>query len=443
MDSTNQSLKPLTAKINEAGNLEIGGCDLVELAEKYGTPLYVIDEKTLRTVCADYKKAFKKYPKVNMMFASKALCTMGTSAILDSEGFGFDVVSAGEIYTVYKAGVDMSKVLFNGNNKSVDELSLALKLGAGRISVDNFFELSLLNEIAKSYDKTADILLRITPGIECHTHEYIQTGHLDSKFGFDLTQVDEAVELILNNYTNLNLHGFHAHIGSQIFETSIYGDEIEILIKEIARIDEKFGLKLDEINAGGGLGVKYTDKDCPPSVYTIADIIINILNECIEKYKIEPPALFIEPGRSIISTAGVTLYTIGSSKQVPKGKKYVAVDGGMADNPRPSMYGAEYSAQIVNKASAEPVENVTIAGRFCESGDILIKNIKLPELEEGDILCVYNTGAYNYSMASNYNRVQKPAMVLVNNSQSDMIVTRETLDDLIMHDKVPDRFKNK
>ena len=443
MDSTNQSLKPLTTKINEAGNLEIGGCDLVELAEKYGTPLYVIDEKTLRAVCADYKKAFKKYPKVNMMFASKALCTMGTSAILDSEGFGFDVVSAGEIYTVYKAGVDMSKVLFNGNNKSVDELALALKLGVGRISVDNFFELSLLNEIAKSYGKTADILLRITPGIECHTHEYIQTGHLDSKFGFDLTQVDEAVELILNNYTNLNLHGFHAHIGSQIFETSIYGDEIEILVKEIARIDEKFGLKLDEINAGGGLGVKYTDNDCPPSVYTIANIIINRLNECIEKYKIEPPALFIEPGRSIISTAGVTLYTIGSSKQVPKGKKYVAVDGGMADNPRPSMYGAEYFAQIANKASAEPVENVTIAGRFCESGDILIKNIKLPELEEGDILCVYNTGAYNYSMSSNYNRVQKPAMVLVNNSQSDMIVTRETLDDLIMHDKVPDRFKNK
>ncbi len=443
MDSTNQSLKPLTAKLNEAGNLEIGGCDLVELVEKYGTPLYVIDEYTLRTVCADYKEAFKKYPKVNMMFASKALCTMGTSVILDSEGFGFDVVSAGEIYTVYKAGVDMSKVLFNGNNKSVDELSLALKLGVGRISVDNFFELSLLNEIAKSYDKTADILLRITPGIECHTHEYIQTGHLDSKFGFDLTQVDEAVELILNDYRNIKLHGLHAHIGSQIFETSIYGDEIEILVKELARIDEKFGLKLDEINAGGGLGVKYTDKDCPPSVYTIADIIINRLNECIEKYKIEQPALFIEPGRSIISTAGVTLYTIGSSKQVPKGKKYVAVDGGMADNPRPSMYGAEYSAQIVNKASAEPVENVTIAGRFCESGDILIKNIKLPELEEGDILCVYNTGAYNYSMASNYNRVQKPAMVLVNNSQSDMIVTRETLDDLIMHDKVPDRFKNK
>ena len=441
MESTNQSLKPLTTKINEAGNLEIGGCDLVKLAEKFDTPLYVIDEKTLRTVCADYKEAFKKYPKVNMMFASKALCTMGISAILFSEGFGFDVVSAGEIYTVYKAGVDMAKVLFNGNNKSFDELSLALKLGVGRISVDNYFELSLLNEIAKSYNKTADILLRITPGIECHTHEYIQTGHLDSKFGFDLTQIDEAVGLILNEYKNLNLHGLHAHIGSQIFETSIYGDEIEILVKEIARLDEKFGIKLNEINAGGGLGVKYTDKDCPPSVYTIADIIINRLNECIEKYKIDPPSLFIEPGRSVISTSGVTLYTIGSSKQVPKGKKYVAVDGGMADNPRPSMYGAEYFAQIANKASDEPVKNVTIAGRFCESGDILIKDIKLPELEEGDILCVYNTGAYNYSMASNYNRVQKPAMVLVNNSQSDMIVKRETLDDLISHDEIPRRLR--
>ena len=440
MNSTNQSLKPITTKINKAGNLEIGGCDLVELAEKYGTPLYVIDEESIRAVCRDYKNAFKAYDKVNMMFASKALCTMATSAVIASEGFGFDVVSAGEIYTVYKSGADMSKVLFNGNNKSYDELSLVLKLGVGRISVDNFFELSLLNEIAKSYDKTADILLRITPGIECHTHEYIQTGHLDSKFGFDLTQIDEAVELILKDYTNLKLHGLHAHIGSQIFETSIYGDEIEILVKEIARIDNKFGLKLNEINAGGGLGVKYIDSDCPPSTFTIAEIIMSRLNECVEKYNIEPPALFIEPGRSIISTAGVTLYTLGSSKQVPKGKKYFAIDGGMADNPRPSMYQAEYYAEVANKPNDELADTVTIAGRFCESGDILIKDIKLPLLEEGDILCVYNTGAYNYSMASNYNRVQKSAMVLVNNSQSDIIVKRETLDDLIAHDEIPDRL---
>ncbi len=440
MNSTNQSLKPLTLKINKNSNLEIGGCDLIELAEKYGTPLYVLDEHTIRSICKDYKDAFKAYPKVNMMYASKALCTMAVTSIIASEGFGFDVVSAGEIYTVYKSGVNMSKVLFNGNNKSVDELSLAIKLGVGRISVDNFFELSLLNEIAKSQNKTVDILLRITPGIECHTHEYIQTGHLDSKFGFDLTQIDEAVELILNNYTNLKLHGLHAHIGSQIFETSIYGDEIEILVKEIARLNKKFDLQLDELNIGGGIGVKYTEDDCPPSVYDVAEIIINKLNECIEKYKIEAPVLFIEPGRSIISTSGVTLYTIGSSKQVPKGKKYIAVDGGMSDNIRPSMYQAEYVAELANKPQEELKEKVVVAGRFCESGDILIKNIEFPEIEEGDILCVYNTGAYNYSMASNYNRVEKPAMVLVNNSQSDIIINRETLDDLISHDEIPDRL---
>ncbi len=442
MDSTNQSLKPITTKINDDGNLEIGGCDLVKLAEKYGTPLYVLDEATIRKICRDYKDAFKGYPKVNMMYASKALCSSATSALIASEGFGFDVVSSGEIFTVYKSGANMSKVLFNGNNKSYDELSLAIELGVGRISVDNFFELSLLNEIAKSHKKIVNILLRITPGIECHTHEYIQTGHLDSKFGFDLTQIDDAVELIVNDYTNLKLHGLHAHIGSQIFEKSIYGDEIEILVKEIARLDEKFGLKLDEINIGGGLGVKYVEADYPPSTYEIAEIVIKRLYECIEKYKIDAPALFIEPGRSIISTSGVTLYTLGSSKQVPKGKTYFAVDGGMADNARPSMYQAEYDAQIANKPDYELAQTVTVAGRFCESGDILIKNIKLPEIEEGDILCVYNTGAYNYSMASNYNRVQKPAMVLVNNSQSDIIIKRESLEDLIAHDIIPDRLKN-
>lgn len=442
-NSTNQSIKPVTTKINENGNLEIGGCDLTELVQKYDTPLYVIDENTLRNICKDYKDAFAAYEKVNMMYASKALCTLATSAILSEEGFGFDVVSGGEIYTVYKSGAPMGKVLFNGNNKSVDEISLALDLGVGRISVDNFFELSLLNEIAKSKNKTADILLRITPGIECHTHEYIQTGHLDSKFGFDLTQIDEAVELILNEYSNLKLHGLHAHIGSQIFETKVYHDEIEILVKELARLDEKFSLKLDEINIGGGLGVKYTEKDVPPSTFEIADVIIKSLKENVEKYGIDYPTLFIEPGRSIISTSGVTLYTLGSSKQVPKGRKYFAIDGGMSDNPRPSMYQAEYLAQLANKPDFEKLQNVTIAGRFCESGDILIKDIQLPEIEEGDILCVFNTGAYNYSMASNYNRVQKPAMVLVNNSQSDIIVKRETLDDLVSNDVIPDRLKSK
>lgn len=439
--STNQLLKPVSTLINEKGNIEIGGCDLVDLAEKYGTPLYVIDEKTLRSICRDYKKAFEKYPNTRMMYASKALCTSAISRVLDAEGFGFDTVSGGEIYTVYKSGVDMSHVLFNGSNKSYDELSMALDLGVGRISADNFFELALLNEIAQSKEKTADILLRITPGIECHTHEYIQTGHLDSKFGFDLTQIDEAIELIQNEYKNLKLHGLHAHIGSQIFETSIYPDEIEIMAGEISRIEKKFGIKLNEINIGGGLGVKYTNSDVPPSTYDIAELIINKLNEVVEKYNIEPPTIFLEPGRSIISTSGVTLYTVGSSKQVPHGTKYVAVDGGMADNPRPSMYQAEYAADVANKKETDKTQKVTIAGRFCESGDILIKDIELPELSEGDVLCVYNTGAYNYSMASNYNRVQKPAMVIVNDSNSDIIITRETLDDLIAHDIIPDRLK--
>lgn len=438
--STNQFIKPLTTEINDQGNLEIGGCDLVELAQEYETPLYVIDETTLRTMCREYKKAFSGYEKVKTMYASKALMTMAIAKIVNSEGFGFDAVSGGEIYTIYKAGVDMSQVLFNGNNKSYDEIDLALKLGVGRISVDNFFELSLLNEIAKSYNKKVDILLRIAPGIECHTHEYIQTGHMDSKFGFDLTQIPQAVELIQDEYTNLIPRGVHAHIGSQIFEPKIYEDEIEIFIKEIVSIKEKFGVTLDEINIGGGLGVKYIENDSPPSVFEIGELIVQTLNKCIEKYSIPAPTLYIEPGRSLISTSCVTLYTLGSSKQVPHGTKYWTIDGGMSDNPRPSLYQAKYTAQIANKPEQESSQKVTIAGRFCESGDILINDIYLPELEEGDILCVFNTGAYNYSMASNYNRVQKPAMVLVNNSQSDIILNRESLDDLISHDVIPNRL---
>ena len=433
--SVNQSVKPIT--IEEKDQLVIGGCNLVELAQKYGTPLYVIDEATLRAIAQEYKAAFKDYSNIKMMYASKALCTSAITRILDEEGFGFDTVSAGVIYTVYKSGVDMSKVLFNGNNKSIRELELALDYKVGRFSVDNFYEAQILNQIAEQKGVIADILLRITPGIECHTHEYIQTGQIDSKFGFDLSQVDEIISLIKNEYKNLNLVGLHAHIGSQIFETKSYYDEIEILVKEIARINEIHGLNLSEMNIGGGLGVKYTSEDAPPSIKNLADAV----TEAMYKYSVEIPTIYIEPGRSIISTCGVTLYTVGSSKQVPNGRKYVAVDGGMADNPRPSMYQAKYSAQVANKPYYENLEKVTIAGRYCESGDILIEDIELPQLEAGDILCVYNTGAYNYSMASNYNRVEKPAMVLVNNSHSDIIVYREMLDDLISKDNIPDRLR--
>ena len=436
--STNQLLKPITLKREK--NLTIGGCDMVDLVRKYGTPLYVVDEQTIRGICKDYKKAFSKYEKTNMMYASKALCNSAVSRIIASEGFGFDAVSGGEIYTLYKAGIDMSKVLFNGNNKTPEEIELAIKYGVGRFSIDNFHEVELISEISKKYNKTVNALLRITPGIECHTHKYIQTGQLDCKFGFDLSQIDSIIEHILNTDKNINIRGLHAHIGSQIFETKCYYDEVEVLVKEIARIEEKFGIKLDEMNIGGGLGVKYVESDNPPSVQEIADVIIKSLTENIEKYKINKPTIYLEPGRSIISTSGVTLYTVGSSKQVPNMTKYISVDGGMADNPRPSMYQAEYLAELVTSHSERDTEVVTIAGKFCESGDILINGIELPSLKAGDVLCVYNTGAYNYSMASNYNRAVKPAMVLVNNCQSDIIVYRETLEDLVSHDVIPDRL---
>lgn len=430
----NQSIKPVT--VERKNNLTIGGCDTVDLAKQYGTPLYVIDETTLRSICNDYKNAFKNYRNIKMMYASKALSNLAIATILNNEEFGFDTVSAGEIYTVYKAGVDMSKVLFNGNNKTRREIELALDLEVGRFSVDNFYEAELLNKIAGEKNKKADILLRITPGIECHTHDYIQTGQIDSKFGFDLSQIDEIINLIQTEYKNINLKGLHAHIGSQIFELQSYTDEVKILVQELVRINNKFNIELSELNIGGGLGVKYTDLDNPPSVNELADAIGNAMCEYAEKLTI-----YIEPGRSIISTSGVTLYTIGSSKQVPNGRKYVAVDGGMADNPRPSMYQALYTAEVCNNKDGIPTENVTIAGRYCESGDILIENIELPKLVAGDILCVYNTGAYNYSMSSNYNRVEKPAMVLVNSGQSDMIVSRESLEDLVAREVIPNRLK--
>lgn len=437
--SVNQFIKPVTTERN--GNLYIGGCDLAELARKYGTPLYVIDEFSLRTVCREYKKAFKDYENIRMTYASKALCNLAISKILSDEGFGFDTVSAGEIYTVYKSGIDMSTVTFNGNNKTKKEIELALGLNVGKFSVDNFYEAELLNKVAVDKCVTVDVLLRVTPGIECHTHDYIKTGQIDSKFGFDLSQIDEIIELIINKYKNINLLGLHAHIGSQIFENQSYADEIEILIKELARINGKYNLNLNVLNIGGGLGVKYTDDDNPPSVDDFGMSVIKALEYSCKKYNLELPIVYIEPGRSIISTSGVTLYTVGSSKQVPNGRKYLSVDGGMADNPRPITYQAKYTAEIANDTFGREFENITVAGRYCESGDILIEDIELPAPKEGDILCVYNTGAYNYSMASNYNRTEKPAMVLVNNSQSDIIVNRESVEDLIRLDEIPDRLR--
>lgn len=437
--TVNQHLKPIT--IQRDKNLSIGNCDVTELAAKYGTPLYVIDEDTLRKVCNDYKTAFKRYPDTKMMYASKALCTSAITKIIAQEGFGFDAVSIGELYTIMNAGVSLNKVLFNGNNKTERELDFAIKNDIGRISVDNFKEIDLISKIGGKYNKVINVLLRITPGIECHTHEYIQTGQIDSKFGFNLTQIDNAIDKIITEHQNIKIRGLHAHIGSQIFETVCFHDEIEVLIQEIARIDKKYNITLDEINIGGGLGVKYTPSDMPPSINEIADVIIDSLEKHTEIYGTKPPTLYLEPGRSIISTSGVTLYTIGSMKQVPNLTKYVHIDGGMADNPRPSTYQAQYIAEIANDTTGRKNEKVTISGRFCESGDILIKDIVLPECKTGDILCVFCTGAYNYSMASNYNQVEKSAMALVKDGKSDIIVNRETLEDLISRDSIPDRLK--
>ncbi len=440
MKTANQNIKPITTKINENGNIEIGGCDLVELANKYNTPLYVYDEATIRSMTQSYKKAFEEYPNIKMMFAAKAFMTKAICRIMQQEGFGLDLCSGGEIYTAKSSRFDMTKTLFNGNNKSYDELNYALSCGIQTISVDNFFELALLNDIAKSQNKTINILLRITPGIECHTHEYIQTGHLDSKFGFDLTQLDEAIELIRDEYSNINLIGLHAHIGSQIFEKQVYFDEVGVIFKEIKRIKDKYNIYLHTINLGGGLGIKYTENDAPISVYEIAETIISSIKEHSKKYEIEEPTVYIEPGRSIVGTAGVTLYTAGSSKQVPNGRKYQAVDGGMSDNARPSLYQAKYTVEIANNPKGVADEKVTIAGKHCESGDILAKDIMLPEIEEGDTICFYTTGAYGYSMSSNYNRVLKAAAVLVNNGKSDIIINRQTYEQLCESDVIPERL---
>jgi diaminopimelate decarboxylase len=440
-NTVNQSIMPITAKINDNGVLEVGGCDVVELVEKYGSPLYVFDEETFRQSCRQYKQAFSSYANVSTLFASKAFMTSAVCAILKDEGFGLDVVSGGEIFTAKNADFPMEKCYFNGNNKSSEELELALEVGIGRVTVDNFFELELLNSIAESKNITADILLRITPGVECHTHEYIQTGHLDSKFGFDLTQLDEAIELIQERYSSLNLVGLHAHIGSQIFETSVYADVVSIVSEQFAKIKDKFGISLEEMNIGGGLGVQYTSEDDPPSMFEIAEVILASLKDNLAKYNLNEPKLIIEPGRSLVCNAGVTLYTVGSSKQVPEGRKYIAVDGGMSDNPRPSMYQAKYHAIVANKANDKASETVTIAGRFCESGDILIKDIELPETEAGDVICIFATGAYNYSMSSNYNKVPRPCAIIVQNGQSDVIIKRETYQDLIALDVIPDRLK--
>lgn len=438
-NTANQSVRPKTCKRNNNGILEVGGIEIPELVKKFGSPLYIYDFDTIDSITKDFKKAFEGRD-IHMMYAAKAFMTKAICKIMQKENFGLDCVSAGELYTAHSADFDMKNIVFNGNNKTCEELRIAIDFGVQLFSVDNFTEAKNLDKVAKEKNVKVNILLRITPGIECHTHEYIQTGNIDSKFGFDLSQIDEIVSLVVNDYKNLNLVGLHAHLGSQIFETQVYHDAVEVMMREAKLIKDKFGLNLDTFNIGGGAGIKYVESDEPISIYEIADVVKNSFDENCAKYGIEKPHLYIEPGRCIVGTAGITVYTVGSYKNVPNGKKYVALDGGMADNIRPALYEAEYTAEKVSDIDVEK-ETVTLAGRYCESGDILIKNVEMPKLQEGDLVCFYDTGAYCYSMSSNYNRTLKPSVVLVKDGKAQIMVKRQTFEELVENDEIPEMLK--
>lgn len=438
-NTANQSVRPKTCKRNNNGILEVGGIEIPELVKKFGSPLYIYDFETIDSITKDFKKAFEGRD-IHMMYAAKAFMTKAICKIMQKENFGLDCVSAGELYTAHSADFDMKNIVFNGNNKTCEELRIAIDFGVQLFSVDNFTEAKNLDKVAKEKNVKVNILLRITPGIECHTHEYIQTGNIDSKFGFDLSQIDEIVSLVVNDYKNLNLVGLHAHLGSQIFETQVYHDAVEVMMREAKLIKDKFGLNLDTFNIGGGAGIKYVESDEPISIYEIADVVKNSFDENCAKYGIEKPHLYIEPGRCIVGTAGITAYTVGSYKNVPNGKKYVALDGGMADNIRPALYEAEYTAEKVSDIDVEK-ETVTLAGRYCESGDILIKNVEMPKLQEGDLVCLYDTGAYCYSMSSNYNRTLKPSVVLVKDGKAQIMVKRQTFEELVENDEIPEMLK--
>lgn len=438
--SPNQELLPQTSKINSNDRLEIGGCEVEALVEQYGTPLYILDEETLRTACRQYTAAMQKYYQGEslVLYASKAWSCLSVCAIVASENLGIDVVSGGELHTAIEAGVSGDKLYLHGNNKSWAELELAIANNV-TIVVDNSYE---LETIAKKADATKPvrIMLRLTPGIECHTHEYIRTGHLDSKFGFDPNSLEEVFSYC-RQHKQINCIGLHAHIGSQIFETQPHKDLGPVLVKCLRQAVEH-GLVIEELNVGGGLGIRYTESDDPPSIENWVKGVCESITAAAQEKGIPLPKLLCEPGRSLIGTACVTAYTIGSSKTIPGIRTYITIDGGMSDNPRPITYQSVYRAIVANRHSVPNTETVTIAGKHCESGDILIKEASLPKTLPGDILIVMATGAYNYSMASNYNRIPRPAAVLVNQGESEVILERETVEDLLRSDRLPTRLKS-
>ncbi len=436
--SVNQSLLPLTARVNDRDRLEIGGCDVTELVQQFGSPLYILDEKSLRTACRQYRDAFKRYYKSEsqVLYASKAWNCLAVCAIVAQESLGIDIVSGGELYTALKAGVDPSLLYLHGNNKSLDELKLAVESGC-TIIVDNQLELQTLANLKT--DGKIRMMLRLTPGIECHTHEYIRTGHLDSKFGFDPNQVDEVLKFV-SQQPSLLFVGLHAHIGSQIFELQPHQDLGGVMVQWLSKATQ-YGLAIQELNIGGGLGIRYTESNDPPSIDEWVKVVCESVVAACKAENIPLPKLLSEPGRSLVGTTCVTAYTVGGQKTIPGIRTYLSVDGGMSDNPRPITYQSLYRAAIANRMSAPMTQTVTIAGKHCESGDVLIKDARLPESQPGDVLVVLATGAYNYSMSSNYNRLPRPAAVLVNEGEASLILKRETYDDLIRQDRLPERLK--
>ncbi len=422
---------------NEQGHLTIGGVDVPSLAKEYGTPVYIMDEDHIRATCRKYRKAMQDSYGDNFMvaFASKAFSTKYMYKLLNEENMAVDVVSGGEMYTALKAGFPASRMYFHGNNKTVGEISMALDAGIRRFVVDNNEELENLNRMSAERGVVSDISFRIKPGIDAHTHDFIMTGQIDSKFGVALEN-GEAMEIVEKAIAlkNVNLVGVHCHIGSQIFENNPFKQAARVMLGFIRDVKEKFRYEIEELNLGGGFGIKYTEDNDPEPIEATVKNFTDEVKSAAREFGLKLPFLVIEPGRSIVAPSGITVYTVGSVKEIKDVRTYVSVDGGMTDNPRYALYQAEYTAVLPERIDAEATETVTIAGRCCESGDIIGKDMKLPKVSAGDLLAILATGAYNYSMASNYNRVPRPPVVMVSGGKSKLIVKRESYEDLIKND---------
>jgi diaminopimelate decarboxylase len=417
-------------------NMMFNGCDVVELARKHGTPLYVMDENHIMDRIREIREDFlERHPDTRAVYASKAFLTKEMARIVKREGIGMDVVSGGELYTALKVDFPMEKIVFHGNNKSQDEIDMAVENGVGRIVIDHIQEIQMVDRAARERGTCAKVIFRISPGIDSHTHKYIMTGQVDSKFGIPLT--DETIKRAMakiEEAENVELMGFHFHIGSQLMERDTHIMAVDVMFKLMRDLRDQYGFVTKELNTGGGYGIEYGhgQKRKPLSYYTDAIVEEVALNS--EEYGLEKPVITIEPGRWVVGEAGITLYSVGAIKEIPGIRTYMSIDGGMPDNPRPSLYEAQYKGVIANKVGMERTERVTVAGKCCESGDILIWDLMVPKVQRGDILAVMSTGAYNYSMSSNYNRIPRPSVVMVRDGVDRVIVKRETLDDLLRND---------